>query len=71
MTTRKNATSVVATFGTERRRNFGVMTSEERTRDIQTFGTEIRKSKASARSFLIAAGILDKTGTKLVKQLRA
>lgn len=47
-----------------------VLTSTERRADMKAFGLEIRKSKASATTFLKKAGILDDSG-KLATYLRA
>lgn len=39
-----------------------IMTTEERVADMEAFGKEIRKSKASAIAFLKKAGFLDAAG---------
>ena len=47
-----------------------VMTPEERAADMEAFGREIRKSKATAIAFLQSANILDENG-ELIAPLRS
>lgn len=66
-TRRKRATPVASQrFG----RVVRVMTPQERTADMRAFGREVRTSQATARAFLVSAGILEEDG-ELVEQLRA
>jgi hypothetical protein len=45
-----------------RGKSLATMSPDERIADMQAFGREIRKSKQTARAFLIRAGVLNKKG---------